>query len=131
MRSSTEAHDFGPFIVAALRTELEKERASHVKTHDSAEFEIACLRSQLARRDAELQACIVHADHAALLQEMHGLPSPKLPVKQHAPPDFAPEETARTLRLATAANRELEIENMELVSRVCALRFHIPLFLPG
>lgn len=118
MRSSAEAHDFGPFVVAALRTELEKERASHVKTHDSAEFEIACLRSQLARRDAELQACIAHVDHAALLQEMHGLLSPKLPIKQHTSAAFPPEETARILGLATAANRELEIKNRELESRV-------------
>lgn len=58
---------------------------------------------------------------------MHGLLSPKSPVKRHAPAAFAPEETARILGLATATNRELEIENRELMSRVRSRQLYITL----
>ena len=102
-----------------LRAELEQERVSHAKTHDSAEFEIACLRAQLARRDAELQACVAHADHGALLSGMHGHEA-KPPDKRLAPDYFASEETARILSLAKTTSRELEVENKRLLTRVSA-----------
>ncbi|KAJ3537909.1 hypothetical protein NM688_g6599 [Phlebia brevispora] len=116
---SADARDYGPFVVAALKAELEKERMSHARTHDSAELEIACLRSQLARRDAELQACVAHTDHGALLPGTPGRHRGKPTSKRHTPTSpLTPEETARILSSTNTKNRELELEIKSLASRL-------------
>lgn len=136
-----------PAIVAYLRSELEKERASHARTHDQAELEILTLRGQLARREAELEACVIHTfeEHKAYIPEAHkstGVPGTSSqhpgpteptasgvhPQPQHATvvnerqripaSSITPEGATRLLGLTVTRNRKLEAEVKELSTRV-------------
>ncbi|PCH44022.1 hypothetical protein WOLCODRAFT_138753 [Wolfiporia cocos MD-104 SS10] len=52
--------DMFPYaVVRALRAELDAERRAHARTREVAEKEVAMLSAQLARREAELEACVV------------------------------------------------------------------------
>ena len=112
-----------------LRAELERERMSHARTHEQAEHEILTLRAQLAHREAELEACVLHRDHNALLEAAGPSkesrdPSPGREVfdsdkAHHFRPPLTPEDAVEILGLRVTKNRELEGEIKQLSQKVC------------
>ncbi|KAI0085853.1 hypothetical protein BDY19DRAFT_996513 [Irpex rosettiformis] len=130
-----QAFDNYPTIIALLRSELEKERASHARTHDTAELEILTLRAQLARREADLEAYIGRSNVAQLefiskVEEAgagpshHGYkPSRLQPASKNRPQkipasSFTPEEASKLLGLRSEKNRRLEAEIKEIAARL-------------
>jgi hypothetical protein len=121
-----EMNEHPKFIIASLRSELEKERTSHTRTHEQAEKEIRSLRAQLARREAELEACVVHCDPSALPRSVahgEGLPGGRL--QEHGEPNhvgispsLTPEEAVEILGLRVVRQKELELEVKLLSSKV-------------
>ncbi|KAI0690205.1 hypothetical protein BC835DRAFT_1365502 [Cytidiella melzeri] len=141
MKAHTLAHarpgaqkpsDHYPTIIALLRSELKKERASHARTHSTAEIEILTLRAQLARREAELEACVAHstAEHRVFAPEPesttanHRGGSQRINVAHRTRPEQAhasrltPEEASQLLGLTAARNRRLEAEVKQIASRL-------------
>lgn len=124
VEAATGAIEANPqLIVASLRAELEKERVSHTQTHKQAEAEILSLRAQLAQREAELEACETHKDHAALLASSLGAEAPtSSPREVEADGVSATPLTSQAvmeiLAIRAAKNRELETEIKNLTSKV-------------
>ena len=131
------AFEHYPTIIALLRSELEKERASHARTHDTAELEILTLRAQLARREAVLEECLVHSNiprstskaagvDGGLSPSGHAPASSKPKVATKAQPQanlasrITPEEASQLLRSRAEKNRRLEAEIKEIAVRVCS-----------
>lgn len=129
-----------PTIIALLRSELEKERASHAHTHDTAELEILTLRAQLARREAELEGCLVHSETEHRGFVLKAAESGSEPLKhkkaslrsktvtevqpqQKPASSFTPEEASQLLGLRAEKNRRLEAEIKQIASRVCRSSF--------
>ena len=111
-------HNYSSLVVAALRAELERERAAHAQTHDRAELEILCLRSQLARRDAEIQAYVASTGRD-IRPSTTGSPVHRKS-KRRTPIPVTPPDAIRALSLSTERNRELEVEIKHLTTRVSA-----------
>ncbi|KAI0825582.1 hypothetical protein BC629DRAFT_8380 [Irpex lacteus] len=124
-----------PTIIALLRSELEKERASHAHTHDTAELEILTLRAQLARREAELEGCLVHSETEHRGFVLKAAESGSEPLKhkkaslrsktvtevqpqQKPASSFTPEEASQLLGLRAEKNRRLEAEIKQIASRL-------------
>ncbi|KIP02830.1 hypothetical protein PHLGIDRAFT_276238 [Phlebiopsis gigantea 11061_1 CR5-6] len=123
-------------ITLWLRAELEKERMSHARTHEQAEREILALRAQLAQRDAELEACVVHRDHAALVNAAVPCNQDSLPHevptddKSHRPISaLTPEDAVEILGLRVAKNRELDSEIKQLSQKLHQARMKDPTYL--
>ena len=121
-----ETNETAKFVIASLRSELEKERISHARTHEQAEREIRTLRAQLTRREAELEACATHQDHSALLAAaVHGQRTPPEDANTSARdrhtaalPTLTPEEAVEILGLSVARNKDLELEVKQLSAKV-------------
>lgn len=104
---------------------------SHTRTHEQAELEILSLRAQLARREAELEACVAHTDHATLLASAvrgEGTEKPSQPRRssfddgaERCLPTLTPEDAVEILGLRVAKNRELETEIKLLSDKVITL----------
>ncbi|KAL6297924.1 hypothetical protein BKA93DRAFT_754537 [Sparassis latifolia] len=106
-------------VVASLQLELDAERRAHVQTRDQAESDLISLNAQLARREAELETCIVHPCHD---QPTAGPSSLRLTTQMSTedklPPAvamFTREEAIKVLEITAAKNHALEIEVKELV----------------
>ena len=57
-------------LVTSVYALLEEEKRAHARTKQQADAEIFRLRAMVARRDAELEACVLHGDrHASLLSQ--------------------------------------------------------------
>ncbi|KAH9941488.1 hypothetical protein B0H21DRAFT_752566 [Amylocystis lapponica] len=116
-------------VVTSLRTELEAEREAHACTREHAESEILALTAALARREAELEACVVHADHMAPAPKPEDVALPRRPPQAEAAPrrdelvgprlqPFTRQEAIKILEISAARNRALEIEVKSLIDRV-------------
>jgi len=60
--SDDEIRSYATAMISSLRAERDLERKAHEQTRQQADYRIIQLEAQLARRDAELAACIAHAD---------------------------------------------------------------------
>lgn len=114
--SSGEASEYTT-IIALLRAELERERASHARTHDIAEVEILTLRAQLARREAELEAAVSVGGHHDI-RHIHRESYSKQEVDSIPDSRVVPAQVPRLLGLSAARHKILETEVMQLNARV-------------
>ncbi|TFK52119.1 hypothetical protein OE88DRAFT_1508222 [Heliocybe sulcata] len=95
---------------ASLLASLHAERTSHSLT----QRRISLLEAQLARRDAELEACLHHADHRERIRADE---------KRHTggrggEASMTDEEVLEVLEAAAARNRALEVEVQHIAARV-------------
>jgi hypothetical protein len=108
-------------LISSLRHQRDSERAAHARTLREADHEVASLHSRLALREAELEACVAHVDHASLL------PPPRTVfsrcTKNTAPgpsnlSQLSPVSVTRALDDAIAVNDTLQAENDLLIREV-------------
>lgn len=101
-----------------------------MRTHEQAELEIATLRAQLARREAELEACIAHKDHATLLTSaVHAENMPAQSLHRTAVASgFTVEEVEDILGMRASKNREMELQIKHLSEKVRSI--YMPLWCP-
>lgn len=117
-------------VISSLRDELESERRAHAHTRERADAELFSLNARLARREAELEACVVHINHP--------LPGPPSSVSPHktgthsttakassssSSVPFTQDDAIKILELSAARNRTLETEIRNLLGQVC-ISFH-------
>lgn len=112
-----EDEPFSRAIIESSRKELELERASHRQTRMSARLRIMELEARVARRDAELEACVVH-DHilGSTSEDAHRELTP-----------LTQSGAIQALEATAARNRSLEREVQGLMSRVSASSYMIQL----
>ena len=120
-------------VVSSLRTELNKERTTNARVLEYAESEILRLQAQVARRDAELEACVIHAHDPTLfdapeevtpgsgdrlkpLPDDNGKSSEKL--KRIDASQLSREEARRIMGLVEVRNEELEEDITRLSENV-------------
>lgn len=95
-------------IIASLRRDLRNERAAHVTTKEQATAELLALRAQLARREAELEACVLHAGHLAPVEPSNTPGSSQR--RKIAVASLSQEEMRQIIGSSNARNESLERE---------------------
>ena len=100
-------------MITALQRDRDRERQAHERTTQTALAQISLLKAQLARRDAELEACIV--GHTGL--DPDGVLSDGA-FKLSEGEQMTPEETLKVLDDTSAKNRRLELEVKGLARKV-------------
>ena len=102
-------------MVASLRSERDSERRAHEQTRHDAESRIALLEAQLARREAQLETCIIA--HSAECIRL-----PQRPAQSEVKP-MQQNEATQVLELTSTVNRSLEAEVNFLAHRVRQTQF--------
>ncbi|OBZ65253.1 hypothetical protein A0H81_14754 [Grifola frondosa] len=128
--NSDLTRSFTSALISSLREELDAERRAHKRTRDETAAQILELNAKLARRDAELEAYVVHpgpllvtaqsADIRAIKmnhQHPSAISRKKHDVQPTQPPPpplagvaFTAEEATRILGFTAARNKVLELE---------------------
>ncbi|TCD66957.1 hypothetical protein EIP91_000686 [Steccherinum ochraceum] len=131
--SSTSADPSIPLaatIISSLRAELHKERTSNARVLDYGEREILRLQAQVARRDAELESCIVHNHDLATLDaawddqvKPAGVEN-GIGKKQISAASLSREEALAVMGLVQTRNRRLEDDVSRLSDRLRKVQVH-------
>ncbi|KAJ7483878.1 hypothetical protein B0H11DRAFT_1201820 [Mycena galericulata] len=106
-------------MITFLRDALASERHAHAETRTAARARIAILEAQLARREAELEACVVHAGQASGSSKRN-LRRPDMDASQ-LPPSFPPiptDDMNAFLERTSSQNVLLEEELERMVARL-------------
>ena len=103
--------------MSSLRQELNAERKAHAQSLREAESTISSLEARLALREAELEACITHVDHAVLF------PPATISARHEKPSmlrfsSFAMRDESAILDEALTVNAALQNENDALIDEV-------------
>lgn len=106
-------------IVASLRLERDAEGKAHEETRQWAEARITELEAQVARRDAELEECLISAGNSA--ERRLRLDHRKVETVFGDSRRMTSEEAVKVLETASVRSRMLELEVQELASKVCIL----------
>lgn len=104
-------------IITSLRRELDAERKAHAQSAQDAEATISSLEARLALRDAELEACIAHADHAVLFPPVTASARNEKPSMLRSS-SFAMRDTSAIIDEALTVNAVLQNENKALIDEV-------------
>ncbi|KAH8081301.1 hypothetical protein BXZ70DRAFT_1012396 [Cristinia sonorae] len=121
---------YAAVVIASLNAQLTKERTTNARVLDYAEAEILRLQAQVARRDAELEACVVHS-HDTALMDVH-IPVDAGGTKVEARDDRKPaagktrieassltrEEALSVMGLVNTRNKQLETDVHRLSQRL-------------
>ncbi|THH27557.1 hypothetical protein EUX98_g6629 [Antrodiella citrinella] len=116
-------------VISTLRADLTKERTTNARVLDYAEHEILRLQAQIARRDAELQACIMHSHTRDLGEELEiqivsdWTPAGKEKSKGKGrarieASSLSKEEVFSVMGIMGARNKQLEVEVRRLQDRL-------------
>jgi hypothetical protein len=119
--SNDEFRTYATAVIASLRAERDLERKAHEQTRHHAKYRIIAIEAQLARRDAELEACITHADdflqqggnqkHLSRVHEAGGN-------QRNDCGRLSTEEAIQVMEATSAKNKVLEQEVQNLFKRV-------------
>ncbi|KAF8958673.1 hypothetical protein BDZ97DRAFT_1761909 [Flammula alnicola] len=102
-------------IIESLRRERDNERRAHAQTRESAEARILALEAKLSRREAELEACVAHADHGVSVEVRI---SPRIKERMPANDLVTSEQIISMLDITVARNKLLESEITTLFKRL-------------
>lgn len=117
-------------IIARLRTELDFERQSHIRTVEEANLRIEELEAKVAVREAELESCVTsHRDQEHRPGESenaatHAFEKRKLGERLPWPKPLSDEECLRFLESNNARNRSLEIEIRHIAEKASILKWY-------
>lgn len=113
-------------MIRLLRDTLTTERRAHAATRSAARARIAILEAQLARRDVELEYCVMDAGHP--FPRAHENPRyPNIPLPTSPPPEMREiiqrtsaenivlEEEVRQLELLVMYSRSLTVNLADLI----------------
>lgn len=96
-------------MIKSLQDERNLERRAHEQTRRHAESRILELKAQIARRDAELEACLIYDKNI----ELASYPSQNAPLPQNIARDvpcMKEEEALQVMGARSAQNKALEQE---------------------
>ena len=126
--SDDEIRTYATAMISSLRAERDLERKAHEQTRQQTDYRIIELEAQLARRDAELAACITHADD--LLSQSKGQEDKFRRLNdretrsrsRHDNRHMTKEQAIKVMEATSARNKALELEVQGLFDRV---RIHV------
>jgi hypothetical protein len=106
-----DSYAYATAIISPLRIERDREREAHQKTAKDAEARIAFLEAKLARREAELEECILHTPQCFPLPETSAvMPNPVDGITEH--------DAVKIMDNTFVKNKVLEAEVKTLADRV-------------
>jgi hypothetical protein len=106
-----DLYAYATTIISTLRSERDREREAHRKSVQDAEARIAFLEAKLARREAELEGCILHTPLCL------PLPDPVTPIPDRDD-SIREQEMVAILNNAFIENRALKVEVKTLADHV-------------
>lgn len=104
-----EAQAYAAAVIHSLRDERNLERQAHEQTRQHADSRILELEAQLARRDAELEACLIY-DKNNDTASHHSKRTPLPPNMARDVPRMTNEEALEVMGTTSARNKVLEQE---------------------
>lgn len=104
-------HVYASAMIASLRMERDMERKTHQQTVQHAEARVLFLEAKLARREAELELCVLHTCDCSRTPEWP-------PSNLRSNDSITENEAIEVLKSASANNKTLELEVRSLAEQV-------------